>query len=342
MTRSPLESIWESLGSSAARQNVTGRRVPNLPPGRAVYAAIDSVGRRHLLILVPDGIEPIVARETRGLHVATGKFEVGSNPEATYIDLACHDVAHERTFSAVAQDLVVALQHAADDLPEIVRSTLGRWRAFWSVPSTGLSRDEALGLFGELWFLRCWLTPVTAELIAHWQADPAARHDFQWQRASVEVKTTACSPDATPVHRISSLDQLDDPLSGELYLFSLQLADDALATETLPCLVGGILEDLRDAPEAVIFMNQKLAQYGYNPAEAERYDRHFRVISERLYRVYDGFPRLTRATFGAGLPAGITDVMYSVALSACDPWLTARSARDAGAAALLAVVRTGA
>jgi hypothetical protein len=261
-------------------------------------------------------------------------LQVGTNPEALYIDLACLDAAQNPTFCAVAEDLLIVLGHSSTAAREAVIRTLVRWRAFWSSRTAGLSREEALGLFGELWFLRRWMGPVTVREASRWLATPHARHDFQWPEASVEVKTAATTAVGGPVHRISGLDQLDDPVSGQLYLFSLQVTDDALAGNTLAGLVRSLADDLRDSEETLLLVNDKLAGYGYNPAEAEAYERRLRVISERLYIVGQGFPRLTRRTFGSGLPEGIGDITYTLAISACARWLVAGAPTDPGAAFL--------
>ena len=163
----------------------------------------------------------------------------------------------------------------------------------------------------------------------------AARHDFQWPIASVEVKTTASRAAGDPIHQIASLDQLADPEQGQLYLFSLQLCDDALAVNTLHTLVKGITASLQNDFAALSALNEKLAARGYTPADRQAASRSLRVIGERLYRVGEGFPRLVRATFQpTGLPSGVVDVGYAIDLSACSQWLVATSPADGPAAAL--------
>lgn len=329
-----LEDIWSSLAVPTAHEGISGRRPRGLPHCQGAYLAVDGEERRHLLVLVPDGTDPMTQRDTRGLQVSTERFQVGSNPEALYIDLACTDSLQNPTFTAVVQDLLRALSKSSGLARDAVVGALSRWRAFWSSRSARLSREEALGLFGELWFLRRWVAPMNAESLSAWQATPRARHDFQWPQASVEVKTGATRSSEGPVHRISGLEQLDDPVEGQLYLFSLQVTDDALAANTLPALVGGLVEELSGNDEAITLLNEKLAGYGYSPSDAQAYQRPLRVIGERLYRVTEAFPRLTSRTFQPGLPEGIGDVTYTLATAACGRWLVARTPSDPGASFL--------
>lgn len=325
MTLDELESSWASVQSPASPDGISGRRATGLPSDRPVYLAVDNRGRRHLLVQVPDTTAPVSQRETRSLEVTTARFQVGSNPEAVYVDLACTDSAQFATFSAVAQDLIRSLRHSLGPRRDSIINALARWRAFWSAKATGMSREDALGLFGELWFLRRWLGAVNVEAINCWQATDAARHDFQWQSASVEVKTAATQSTGAPVHHIVSLDQLADPERGQLFLFSLQVCDDALAANTLHSLVNSLIGDLQDDFQALSALNEKLAARGYSPADHQAPARPLRILAERLYRVIGRFPRLLRTTFEPlGLPNGVAQVSYSLDLAACENWLVAR------------------
>ena len=334
MTLEEMETVWSSLEASPFPDGISGRRASGMPSERATYLAVDGRGRRHLLILVPDNTEPLSQRETRGLEVTTASFQVGSNVEALYVDLACVDQAQNPTFSAVSQDMLRTLARPHGLLRDDIVSALARWRAFWSTRAEGMSREDALGLTGELWFMRRWLSPVNAEVVGRWQATEDARHDFQWADVSVEVKTTA-SRTPGPLHSISSLDQLDNPEQGQLFLFSLQVNEDALAANSLHSLVGGLVTGLQYDFQALTSLNDKLASRGYNPADRAAPARKFRVLAERLYRVDEGFPRITRATFRPdGLPSGVVAIGYTIDLAACQQWLVAAGPTDEGASFL--------
>lgn len=47
----------------------------------------------------------------------------------------------------------------------------------------------------------------------------------------------------------------------------------------------------------------------------------FRVVSERLYEVTEGFPKLSAASFNDGLPTGIERVEYDITLDTCSAFL---------------------
>lgn len=324
MTLDDLESLWAALESPGTPDAISGRRAVGLPADRPVYLAMDSRRRRHLLVQVPDDTAPFSQQETRSLEVTIARFQVGSNPESHYVDLICTDSAQHPTFSAIAQDLIRSLRKSPGPLRDSVVSALARWRAFWTVKADGMNREDALGLFGELWFLRRWLGAVNASTVKRWQATDFARHDFQWPLASVEVKTAATQVVGAPVHRIASLEQLADPEQGQLYLFSLQVCDDALASNTLHSLVTSLAADLQADLQALSEFNDRLAARGYSPADQQAPTRSLRILAERLYRVAQDFPRLTRQSFQpTGLPAGIRGMEYEIDLAVCDRWLLA-------------------
>ena len=217
----------------------------------------------------------------------------------------------------------------AQDRGKAVTGCLERWRSFWLVNQAGLSREAALGLFGELWFLARWLKPITTSRLDGWLGPRGSRHDFQWIEASFEVKTAATSLSSAPVHFISNIDQLSEPESGNLYFFSLHVTDDALAANTLPSLVQLITSMLVEDEFCLNEFFKKLADAGYSPAHAEYYQRTLRIVSEGLYAVRPDFPRVTRASFRIEVPNAIQDISYSLAMGACGPWRIATSPSDA-------------
>jgi hypothetical protein len=131
-----------------------------------------------------------------------------------------------------------------------------------------------------------------------------------------------------------SLDQLDKPVSGQLYLFSLLVLEDARSSNTLDGLVVTISRELEDAPASLAAFREKLATYGYVPCDSPHSQKCLRVVREALYVVKDDFPRLTRHTFPGGVPTGVGGIQYSLALSAFEPWQIASRPTEPAAAFL--------
>jgi len=293
--------------------------------------AVDQQRRRQMLVVVSNESEPIKHKSTRGLDVTTERLTVGDAAESTYIRLTCLLSAHHATFSALCSDILGTIASDPQEPRSAVLRCFDRWRSFWGADTDGLTQEEALGLFGELWFLYRWLAPLTFPRVQRWQGPSGSRHDFQWPEASVEVKTAAAGSSVSPVHYISNLDQLADPETGRLYLFSLHVADDALAANSLPSLVQQVTEIVRADEAASLLIAERLERVRYNPAHADKYSRKFRIVAEELYRIDDTFPRLTRLSFAPSLPSGVEDVSYCLSMSACAHWRIASSPSDSGA-----------
>ena len=329
MTSEELETAWLSLVPPPLPGGISGKRAVGLPHDRSAYLAIDSRRFRHLLVQLPDDGPPIMQRDTRSLQTTTARFQVGSNQEALYVDLLCPDTSQYPTFLAVTQDILQALRNDKGAVRDSIVSSLARWRTFWTSKTLPLSREETLGLFGELWFMRHWLGPVDAEVLAGWQATESARHDFQWLSVSVEVKTAATRRNGTPIHHISSLGQLEDPVEGRLLLFSLHLVEDALSSNTLHSIVETLSAELRGDFAMITDFNTKLASRGYSTSDTQEACRPYRILGEALYRVAEGFPRLTADTFlPSGTPAGVVDISYAIDCALCRKWLIAKAPTD--------------
>ncbi len=317
MTPEEFQTRWRALSVPATASTLEASEAVD---NTGVWIARDNLDRPHLLVSVPNGTQ-LDATGTHGLSVSIVRHRIPDRAEASYIDLLCLDPAVVDTFAAVAAD--IADETALTDVPDRrarVVAALGKWRWFWGVDPARLSSSDAVGLFGELWFLVRW-AGVSPESIAAWEASNGARHDFQWSDRSVEVKATSRAGGA--VHTIQHLEQLDDPETGDLYLFSLRIMHDALAANTLNSLVEAATSALTDRPEERAALLAKLGQRGYTPVGRDQSAAPYRVVDESLYKVGSGFPRLTRASFDGGLPNGVTSVSYQLDMAACEPWRAA-------------------
>src|SRR6266511_3044108 len=109
MTADDLERAWSSLDMPSSAEQLNGRRVTDPTRGVPVWVALDGTGRRHLLVEVPQGLEPLRERPTKGLQVLTDELLVGERPSANYIDLICLDTTLNTTFTAVAQEVMTTV-----------------------------------------------------------------------------------------------------------------------------------------------------------------------------------------------------------------------------------------
>ncbi len=313
--------IGDKLAARLALPDVTDR----------LQCALDSNNHRHLLIALRPSEEELHDSQSRGISVVTRELVTQGQDAGRYLDIECQDAAGYAALDLIGGELADGLSQS-DKLPhEIVERVLARWRRFWSgLPKDVLSREAFLGLFGELWFLSFWLLPKVgqAQAVQRWRGPFGARHDFEWQGKSIEVKATSSTRGC--IHVINAIEQLLPPENGELLLFSLRLREEAGAANTLPSLIGVCRNLFESDPDSLSRFEIGLARAGYSPAHDEEYDKIFlRVAEEALFAVRDNFPRITENEFAGGIPRGVEAFQYEINLNAFDHLRVAKSPEEA-------------
>ncbi len=165
--------------------------------------------------------------------------------------------------------------------------------------------------------------------LRHWTGPSRDRHDIVTAQVSIEIKGTRVRSDGPARHRITHLDQLAEPETGDLLLFSLQVSPDQLAANSLSGLIERLQQRLRGDGAAAARLDNLLRQAGWDQRHADRHRQGVRVVAEELYVVDDTFPRLTRASIVGGVPAGVDEITYSVDLAACTQHRVARRPDEA-------------
>lgn len=327
-----LDARWASLrrpgGALLDAEHVTDW------PGGEVLVAIDTDGRRHLLVGLPESASTVRVRPLHGLVVKTRRMKVRGG-EHLWADLELSDPRGARSFSTLCVEVLDSLSHALTADGALLTQVIERWRRFWTVAPDGLTPDERLGLFGELWLLTQWIPTLTTNAISSWRGPLKGRHDFVSATVSCEVKTNGTSTGPL-THRITSLSQLDEPGEGELYLLSLRMVADPLGPYSLDDLIDTVRKAARILGDAAVDdLDDRLGAAGWTPADRGRYDERIRVGTQQLFHVEGDFPRLVAGTFPDGLPDGVDDVTYTLDTNACGPWLVASGPDERGPLAAL-------
>ncbi len=249
-------------------------------------------------------------RETRGFRVVR-QYE--SADRTTYVSLELVTLTLRELFEVMAEDVAARILAASDEGGAVagMRERLNRWERFMSdVGPQGLSREDQIGLFGELTFLRTLLhSGVTAqEAVGWWYGPVRENQDFQNGNRVVEVKTTTGnSPTAVS---ISNELQLDDSDCDQLFLFHLWLKDLKGGGTSLPALVDEISGLV--AGSAAGAFGDRLLDAGYHIAHRSLYEGTGYAARERRYYSVEGdFPRIRRVD----LRIGVTKVTYRIDLA---------------------------
>ena len=284
--------------------------------GGGICKAVDDRDTLFLLIEIPKFTRDPDTHSRQLSAVCGPVTDDKDGDERHMLRLWVEDGDFEKVFRSFAAQVIDELNGVAEkDRVQRLEGLLVHWRRFWSPPS---SFDE-IGLFGELRFMKYWLTDRGAAVDAWGGGDPGATlKDFQLANRDVEVKTTKREGSAR--HVVHGLDQLASNGSRPLDLFSCRIRQNP-GGRTVSDLVAEVESDIAGDQVRIDGFMAGLARYGFWPGKPGL--ENFEVVDERLYRVEGDFPRLTRESLKGDLPRSIPDntVRYELNLDGCGEWL---------------------
>lgn len=277
----------------------------------AVLLALDASGLRHVLVPVGDDFQAAHDRRSGGVHLTTRAL-VDDAGQRQFLDLACQRLHLNNVFAHLAEETLDSLRTDSSNPFQTCRQTLQRWRELLDRDTpTVLSTEALCGLFGELWHL-AGIAGLSPQGILSWHGPYGARHDFTVKGWALEVKTTLRRDEWK--FRVHGVKQLDNPDDAMLHLCAMRLELNGTSGCTVPDLVQQIFEAGVDRHELL----GRLSLAGYDLRDEAHY-RQFRldVVDLRMYEVAPPFPRLIGSSFEpAGLPAGVSDIHYTIDLAA--------------------------
>lgn len=234
------------------------------------------------------------------------RLGVVANDAGPLLVLSLEDPGRRDLFTTICADVVSA---AAESVPapgtalSQFLARLDAWRKFLRDRSSGLSRQETVGLIGELLVLEQLLSRDGGRL-ASWQAPLDGLHDFVCSGHALEVKT-GLGP--APTITISKLDQLDTSGVRRLDLLHVRLIESPTG-RSLRDIVSDVSAMLGDEQSRRDLENLLLRRGLLPSDDAARGAPRVQIRSLDAYTVCERFPRLLRAS----LPLAITDVTYTI------------------------------
>lgn len=167
-----------------------------------------------------------------------------------------------------------------------------QWRKLFSSNGMNLlSEAEVMGLIGELLFLKGFLKEKIGieNALACWSGQELTHKDFSYEDEWYEIKAVSSGKNTV---KISSLEQLESEIPGELIVYSLEKMSEAYDGISLNKLILSIVDMFPMQDDKETFMS-KVAIHGY--MYNNYYDTMVYEVSEmNRYRVDEAFPRLTK------------------------------------------------
>lgn len=319
----PLGNVWSRLDADGEAQSGFVRlRLPDVRACDLFAAKSIGDGLEALVIEIATSSITHMSRlpDAQGLQLSVYPLSPGREGR-TRIVAAVSNAEFRDVFRLFADDIHRTLANA----PHQVAATRGfidrihRWQRFLGHRGhNGLTKEEQLGLIGELTFLRDSVMPrmSSAEAVASWKGSSRAIHDFAFCRGTVEVKALGSSE--AYAFGVSNIDQLDSAAPGEHFICCMSFERTSAGPLALNNVVDEIRYALSDGAEALF--NDCLLDAGYVDAHRDRYsDAKYALRSTRYFHVVDGFPRIRRSS----LASGVEGVSYRVNIAACSPYQVA-------------------
>jgi hypothetical protein len=207
---------------------------------------------------------------------------------AAVVECANDDLTE--TFRVLAKDVSRRVDaRTLRPTPQEVSQALARWEELLRAKRV-LSRDEEIGLWGELWLLLELPDPDLA--VAAWRGPDAEWVDFVGGGVGIECKTSR-----RRLEHVISQEQVTRPWGDiDVYLLSMWVDFDAAAGQTLDDLISAMDRRLGDRRH----FEERLLGTGYSRADAHRYKLRLRLLEPpRVFRA-DTVPRVRTADPGVG------------------------------------------
>lgn len=233
--------------------------------------------------------------------------------DQTRIRVELTQAAYQDIFQWVASDILDKLieYNNENEAAVILEKRVEHWKKFIQASGPdGLSKNQQIGLFGELLILNSQLnfTSNRNSILDAWLGPDASNHDFVLGKNAIEVKTTTGN-EHTRVH-ISNEYQLDSTGFERLFLCHVRLDERQGSGTSLPVLIDEIMELLPDILK--ISFIESLAILGYVDKQRGFYEASgYFERARSYYLVTEGFPKITRET----LASGVNQVSYQIDLS---------------------------
>lgn len=314
MSASVSEQFALLLGDSRRHgEKVLTRRSGICTPLGPVLLGVDDDGLRHLLVPVP-GEETPKDRVSRGINL--GHRDLMFNDiEVRYADLSCTIRRLVGPFDRLVEDVLSRLGGEPNAGLNAVVSTLDDWRALLRRSLEGLSRDEVIGLIGELEIMSELASVDPVKAVLGWTGPSGAVHDFSRNGWDVEVKSTT-AVNANTV-RISNLDQLDPSLSTSLHLALVHLSSATDAPD-----IDARIDRLAYAGVPMDALETRLADMGYFRGMELSVPAQYSVREIRWWAVGDDFPGLRASDIEASRLFGVDGVSYELLIGVLPAALT--------------------
>ena len=312
---------WEPLHAASKPGSILMRGC-SVRYVHSLYLGIDKQQRYLLLLKLPEKNASCDIKDFPNLKGTS--LELLRIQDYYYFTLALNNSKDWRIFQFLCQIIVSEIEkEERQDNKVLLKSMykiLKKCTTFFGRNGANFTREQALGLLGELYFLKECSVPATSweYSLNAWKGPLGYPQDFLYPDSAIEIKTSEMSQ--KNLVRISNVEQLAPyQIKGYLYVINvIEAAGDAWQTAiSLNELVEEITEQLSTQGMDIDAFKVKLEFTGYTPSSKHSSTR-YHIAAEQCYVLNDNFPRINPEA----LQKGVENVKYSLNLAYCGDFKT--------------------
>lgn len=292
-----LLAAWTELRPHPARTRQYRTQAISRDVPLDAYAALRAGDDAPCLLLRAEA-SPGSLFEVGGMRLSVDRDDDGS-----ILVLSLEDADRRDLFTTVCADAIAAAGEDRDLGLVRFLERLDAWRRFLRERHAGMSREETIGLIGELLILERLVTADPA-LLGSWKSPEDGLQDFENAGHALEIKTGI---GAATVIRISSLDQLDAAGMDRIDLVHVRLAEDP-SGRTLADIIDDLQALLREDGSRRQFANGLLRRGLMPDDDVARNRPRIRERGIDTYHVDETFPALVRAS----VPIAVIETSYGL------------------------------
>lgn len=307
--KTELDEKWEEARRSPkGGHEWRGMALSTRAPVRLLAGIREQDDRIALLLEAPVATAPSTRIRFRadGLSVSD---ERNSEEELFRLAIVLERDELRDVFEVLVIDIINTISSCETPLAAVISvgRRLDAWQTCLRSGRRGLSREEQIGLAGELIVLQQLGEEIgISDALEAWQGPLGGIHDFS--RAGIAIEVKSVSGIGNLIH-ISRLDQLESK-----GLSSLIMARPRFRESSEGLHLSGMILEMRERiresePGKVSSFDEQLLRVGYLDADAAQYTTGRLVLDDiRGYRIQGTFPRFTHST----IPVGIIDGSYTI------------------------------
>lgn len=233
-----------------------------------------------------------------------------TDDEVRAVQIRCLDAKLDEVFFTFLADVIAEVDRG-NGVIQAVRGTADDWRSLLAVARRGLGEQQLAGLFGEVTILNRATEALGPAALGLWTGPDRNRHDFVGPEAAIEVKTSSLqNRQSVSIHGLRQL----EPSEGATLTLAVVEAEAHPQGRTVADLASDAVAMGVDPTE----LRDKLAASDFI-AGMPGSDVRFKVVSVRYWEIEADTPVLRRSLLDDSVVNAISDLRYSLQLSALGP-----------------------